>query len=88
MLYEIRHPEAKAEEQRKKGLKQYREISDTLRETPTFIEDTAKKTGKAKSSIRQKVRIAENLDNDEMEVFEKKEIPINEALKENQTQRV
>jgi len=58
-IYEALYPEAKAEERRKQGLKQYRGETVSPREdTPAFTSDTAAKTGLTPRTIRQDVQIA------------------------------
>lgn len=59
-IYEALHPEAKAEERRKSGLKQYRDEIISPREEipPTFTTATAAKLGVSPRTIRQGAQIA------------------------------
>lgn len=62
-IYEAKHQQAKAEERRKLGLKQYREEIISARENipPAFTIDTANKTGFTPRTIRHEVYIAEKI---------------------------
>ncbi|MDD3012369.1 MAG: ParB N-terminal domain-containing protein [Candidatus Gastranaerophilales bacterium] len=60
-IYELLHPESKAEEQRKKGLNVSNEKISQLNKTKTFVEDTAKKIGKSPRSVQQDIQIANNI---------------------------
>jgi len=62
-IYEALHPEAKAEERRKRGvanLKQYSggETVSPPEDIPAFTSDAAEKTGLSPRTIRQDIQIA------------------------------
>jgi len=60
-IYETLHPEAKPEEQRKKGLNVSAEMISALTATPAFADDTAAKTGVTPRTVRHEVQIATKL---------------------------
>ena len=61
-IYEELHPESKAGKKRAAGMnkKLGHNVSETV--APTFVEDTAAKTGLSKRTIQQDVQLVENLD--------------------------
>lgn len=74
------YPLSKPEEQRKKGLIQYR--NDTMsprKEQPTFTEDTAQKTGESQRHIQRLIQIAESLPEDVKETVKELDLPISET---------
>ena len=85
-IYEELHPEAKAEEKRKVGLKNQnpnpRADTVSAREnTPdTFTEDTAKKTNLTARTIRRDLQIAKNLDDGIKKQIKEKKLSKGEAL--------
>ena len=85
-IYEELHPEAKAEEKRKVGLKNQnpnpRADTVSAREnTPdTFTEDTAKKTNLTARTIRRDLQIAKNLDDGVKKQIKEKKLSKGEAL--------
>lgn len=84
-IYEELHPEAKAEEKKKRKGSNYAEFCDetvSLQNTPdTFTADTAKKTNLTERTIQQDLQIAKNLDGDVKKQIKEKKISKGEALK-------
>ena len=86
-IYEKLHPEAKADEKRKIGLKNQDPRGETVspRENPhkinTFVSDTAKKTGLSERAVQQDLQIAKKLDNEAKKQIKDKKISKGDALK-------
>ena len=70
-IYEAKYPEARADERRKVGLKQYREEIISPRENVplAFTEITAAKLGVSPRTIRHEIQIAERLTEDVKEAI-------------------
>ncbi len=84
-IYEELHPEAKAEEKRKEGLKQFHRgetVSPRINtdESDTFTADTAKKTNLTERTIQQDLQIAKNLDDGIKKQIKEKKLSKGEAL--------
>ena len=60
-LYEAQHPETKQEATRRDNLKQNRTAESAVRDEPSFVDDTAKKTGRGARTVREDVAIGTKL---------------------------
>jgi hypothetical protein len=60
-IYEALHPEARAEEQRKKGLNVSAETVSALKEVKPFTADTAAKTGLTERTVQLYAQVGERL---------------------------
>lgn len=56
---------------------------DEIRQTdkPSFVEDTAKKTGRSETVIKEEIQIAKNLDEEEKEILKEKDVTKTDAIK-------
>lgn len=91
-IYEQLHPDtfkgaiAKSGERiqigKKKGQIKPLALNDNMsvKATPSFIKDTAKKTGKSEKTIERDVKIGESFDKTELELIKEKDLPKTEAL--------
>lgn len=89
-IYELLYPETKPGGDRKsEGAKI--KVRNPQLDTPSFVEDTANKTGKSSRVIHEDIQIARDITPEVKEVIKKIELPKNDALKlarvEKQDQR-
>lgn len=75
-IYEELYPETK----REATLKQYRNPDSGERIKPSFIEDTAKKTGQSKSKIAEEIQISNKVIPEAKELLKEKDLPKTEAI--------
>ena len=76
-IYEQLYPETKKEA----TLKQNRNPDSGKRETPSFVKDTASKTGVSKSKISEEIQISAKVIPEAKQILKERDLPKTEALK-------
>jgi ParB family chromosome partitioning protein len=76
-IYEELYPETK----REATLKQNRNEIISERTKPSFVKDTAEKTGQSERTVEMEIQIAKNLDSEEKRIIKDQDINKTEAIK-------
>lgn len=76
-IYETLYPETK-----KGAINQYSKVlnADSALSKPSFVEDTAKKTGVSKRKIQEEIQLSKNLIPEAKQILKEKDMPKTEAL--------
>jgi len=80
-IYEELHPETKAGVSQAVGMNRKKGNNVSAESAPTFVADTAEKTGVSTRAIHVELQIAENLTDEVKEIIRKYDIPKTYALK-------